>query len=683
LSGSDKNGWLIKYADGSTMAQFYQDYISVSGTASGNYSGYESLGFSGGDGKWVAGDTANQVFLKDFDSTLEYNLNQGGSWKGTPYASMIVNSPTGANVLAGDPAPNWDKVDGYYFTISAAAFASKGFGGVTIFDQHNSPAKVGSSNTYLPEIVAGGSTNTATVTGMAGTSITRDSDTATVYIQPTGGGGGTGIPIKKLFVVDSGADKTYAYKDDGSASNIFALNNANTDSRDIAANVDASQLWVLDKSKDVFVYNGTTGALISQWTANGIGDADGISVDGNSLWLADRSDKIYWFKGAATNASKVKDSPEATFDPKMSGTLKGIVTNGTSLWAVTEGGTDYVYRYAITRNASGDPTGLTQNGVWKLPDANSKPTGITLDPTGVSKSLWIVDESSDSVYEYGNAVGLASNSSTTANAAVLGTPTTFKLGKGNAAPQGIADPVGFYDLDIVATGVRTASNWATPEMRKFWDGIDGNEPALSGNTTPPKRDLFFADYTDSAVVGQVQDPVTGLYKKGVLIGDFNRSGTTDIGEHTLFYTLDQAQQLLVASDNSLAANKDNRYALAGQLVASWLNYLAGNPVDTTDPRDKDARYYINSGINWLKAVTPDLNGDKVGDGTLDQMVGSTVNSPRVNQIWNLALETPGALPAPYSRNSEDGFPLDSGSSIFAGLRSYNGGQGLADGVFVA
>ncbi|MEB3168200.1 MAG: hypothetical protein VKK97_05645, partial [Synechococcaceae cyanobacterium] len=182
LTGSDKNGWLLKYADGTTMAQFYQDYLTASGTPSGAYSGYQSLGFGGGDGRWVGGAvsvTQAQTLLKDFDTTMEFNLNQGGSWKGMSYASMIVNSPTGANVLPGDPKPSWDEVNGYYFTIDKAAIATRGFGGAYIFDQHNSPAKSGSSNSYIPDITYADSVNIARVSGNDGSTTATASSSAT------------------------------------------------------------------------------------------------------------------------------------------------------------------------------------------------------------------------------------------------------------------------------------------------------------------------------------------------------------------------------------------------------------------------------------------------------------------------------------------------------------------------
>ncbi|MEA5534016.1 SdrD B-like domain-containing protein [Crocosphaera sp. XPORK-15E] len=171
LVGSDKAGFEVRATDGTVLFKFYQDYISASGNATSTYSGYQSLGISGGDGKLESGGTLNAqaaTLLKDFDSTLELNLNRAG------YTTQTVNSPIGD--------ANWDYVNGYYFTISAAAFnGGKTFGGVTIFDQHNSPSKVG-TNSLVPEMIGSVAVNTAVVTGVGNGTTVTDHDDASVVI---------------------------------------------------------------------------------------------------------------------------------------------------------------------------------------------------------------------------------------------------------------------------------------------------------------------------------------------------------------------------------------------------------------------------------------------------------------------------------------------------------------------
>ncbi|OCQ90549.1 hypothetical protein BCD64_28195 [Nostoc sp. MBR 210] len=234
------------------------------------------------------------------------------------------------------------------------------------------------------------------------------------------------------------------------------------------------------------------------------------------------------------------------------------------------------------------------------------------------------------------------------------------------------------DTVIAAPGVRTPGFWANTEWQKFWDGVQGNEPTQKTLANFADSDLLFPSYTNSAQSGKVLDPVTGQYSAGLLIGDYNRNGTTDTGENTIFYTLSQARQIVDASSHP---NGDVRYDLGRSLVASWLNYLAGNPIDTANTSDKDARYYINEGINWLQAVTPDENGDKKGDGALNQLTGSSVNSPRIDNYWSQGISSASNLPHPYNSNTNVIYPLDAGSLITSKLDDYNNGLGLADHVF--
>ncbi len=77
-------------------------------------------------------------------------------------------------------------------------------------------------------------------------------------------------------------------------------------------------------------------------------------------------------------------------------------------------------------------------GRWQLDPANSRPTGITIDPTGGSK-IWIVDAGTDRIYEYSGATGCRSGGMTAAKSYALHT------GLGNTNPQGIADPPGGGD----------------------------------------------------------------------------------------------------------------------------------------------------------------------------------------------------------------------------------------------
>ena len=69
-------------------------------------------------------------------------------------------------------------------------------------------------------------------------------------------------------------------------------------------------------------------------------------------------------------------------------------------------------------------------GSWSIDPTNTSPTGIAIDPTGASQSIWIVDISKGRVYEYANARSLTSGSQSA--------ETFFALPSANASPHDIA-----------------------------------------------------------------------------------------------------------------------------------------------------------------------------------------------------------------------------------------------------
>jgi len=71
-------------------------------------------------------------------------------------------------------------------------------------------------------------------------------------------------------------------------------------------------------------------------------------------------------------------------------------------------------------------------GNWTMTGAGGSPTGITLDPSGASQDLWVVDNATDRVYQYAGARSRTSGSQAAAS--------SFALAAGNTNPQGIADP---------------------------------------------------------------------------------------------------------------------------------------------------------------------------------------------------------------------------------------------------
>jgi hypothetical protein len=163
----------------------------------------------------------------------------------------------------------------------------------------------------------------------------------------------------------------------------------------------------------------------------------------------------------------------------------------------------------------------------------------------------------------------------------------------------------------------------------------------------------------------VDDPATTATTlvEGLLIGDIDRNGQTNAGESTIFYTNAEARAILAAS--SVVDGQDSRYILTKQLIASWLNVLAGNPysVGTNSIQPE-----ITNGVKWLQKATADENGDGLGDGNLT-LQPSTYRLPSSNARWSTTLSP---------TNSLNGTTSAYGASIKNVLAYYNEtGAGLA------
>jgi hypothetical protein len=134
----------------------------------------------------------------------------------------------------------------------------------------------------------------------------------------------------------------------------------------------------------------------------------------------------------------------------------------------------------------------------------------------------------------------------------------------------------------------------------------------------------------------VDDPVSAATTRvqGILIGDFNQNGVTDNGEKTIFYSVTEARAILNTA--TAAEGQDARYILDKQLVASWLNVLAGNTYDTPFASIKTD---IANGVQWMQKATPDENLDGIGDGSLT-IAGST-KLPSSDPRWSTTLGVGG------------------------------------------
>ncbi len=233
--------------------------------------------------------------------------------------------------------------------------------------------------------------------------------------------------MTKFYVVnDATTNRTYEYDALGGAIENYAINSGNSAPRGAASNVAGDKVWVADKNRKVYVYN-PSGGLLASWSAGTLASnatVEGLATNGTDVWIVDsRSDKVYRYSGAASRTTGSQTAVSSFSLNSGNTSPKGIVTDGTHLWVVNDSSTDKVFKYTLNG---------TLVGSWTIDSTNKLPTGLTIDPSGGSQSIWIVDSGTDKVYEYANARAKTSGSQSAS--------ATFSLAAGNTNPQGIADP---------------------------------------------------------------------------------------------------------------------------------------------------------------------------------------------------------------------------------------------------
>jgi len=370
-----------------------------------DFTGADTFMYRLHDGKFhsnVATVTVNVTPVNDAPSALDdyYSVNQD--------TLLDVNTVVGVQANDGD-------VDGDALDV---AVLSNPTDGTLLLNRDGSFA-------YTPDP---GFVGTDSFTYIANDS-RLDSRAATVTIAvnlttpPTEG--------TRFYVVDYSSRSTFEYDTQGAIVDSYALPQANKKPLGVAANVDGSLVWTIDKQKRVFIYN-DAGTELGMWVPQGLTKPDGIATDGSDVWIVDRgSDRVFKFAEGATRRNGTAAATSSFALAKGNKNPKGITTDGVNIWTVNNtGNVDRVFKY--------DTFG-TLLGNWTIDVANAKPTGITIDPNNVD-DIWIVDKGSDSVYRYEGGAALISDSAVAVD--------TFALAPTNTNPQGIADPSGSSATDV-------------------------------------------------------------------------------------------------------------------------------------------------------------------------------------------------------------------------------------------
>jgi hypothetical protein len=167
------------------------------------------------------------------------------------------------------------------------------------------------------------------------------------------------------------------------------------------------------------------------------------------------------------------------------------------------------------------------------------------------------------------------------------------------------------DASVYGAWGLTPGFWSNNGSR-IWDGNGSTFPNNGSwiGLVAAGQDLAYGihdlngdgDTTDGGESAVDADPTTG--NRGFLmVGDWNKNGLADANENVLVISRADALSFLNAS---IKDQQDGRWQLARDVVASWLNYLAGSQVgesnDLTSPM-----HYIDEATAWLIRTTTDQN----------------------------------------------------------------------------
>ena len=219
-------------------------------------------------------------------------------------------------------------------------------------------------------------------------------------------------------------------------------------------------------------------------------------------------------------------------------------------------------------------------------------------------------------------------------------------------------------LGVEGPGVRTPGFWSN--WQDFWDG-DLNVPRQA-------TEDCFADYDllriDSSGDGVIDGSDTGFSNNGgtlgLFIGDYDRSGTADADEDVVFISLTDALNLINASTKQM---NDGVVKIGRDTVASWLNYLAGNPIGTVDGTDGhySPREAIDDAVDYLQIF---------GDSDNSVPGGNQNNPAEIFDVYSSSHRPVKTSSAFWSQDFPGGG--HSGAEIHAALDEYNN-FGTVDG----
>jgi len=272
----------------------------------------------------------------------------------------------------------------------------------------------------------------------------------------------------KFFTIDDDRNRTFKYDSLGNSQQNFAV--VPTNPRGITANVTGSNVWIANSDGRIYNYT-SAGAHVANWDSK-IKDLQGVTTNGTHLWtVSDKAKRVYYYPNGTTRANGSSVSPTSSFALNAyNSNPTDLTTDGKFIWVVNDGGSssaDMVFKYSLSGSYLGR---------WKLDSANSRPTGISVDPAGGNK-LWVVDSGTDRIYEYSGATGSLSGG--------LIASKTYALAAGNTNPQGIADPPRPDEMaEAIESSLVVNEQYIDQQINPYFNAFAATDVNSDGVTTP-------------------------------------------------------------------------------------------------------------------------------------------------------------------------------------------------------
>jgi hypothetical protein len=347
----------------------------------------------------------------------------------------------------------------------------------------------------------------------------------------------------RFFVVDGAAKQTFRYDVNGAEIVASNLAEKNVTPRGVTSSADGSIVWIVDR-RNVFVYDGS-GNPLGKWKLLGVSEPGDIAVSGQNLFVVDYGlKKVLKFTGGADRRSGKIDADFSFALNKKNKNPQGVASDGKKFWVVNDKTTDKVFLYGKKGKLLGS---------WAIDPANSSPSGITIDPSGASNDVWIVDRNAAQVFAYAN--GRTQTTGGLAGQIVVG------LAAENVQAEGVADPVpGLPD------SIQTAQRTKEPARHRQDD-----RSRLGSSACP--ADLFFESApAPQRPAGRKRDfdlthfaPVDGATTSSLSAGVLRAKHASLTGEAWNNWDGD----FTYALENQCEAKEDNEKAIRRWAFSVW------------------------------------------------------------------------------------------------------------------